>query len=92
MSPLFAGMPAPLPIENTFVQRLNDSIEYRLQAISFFLMALLVCTLAVWGLWNYLRKDLSSLPRLSFGKAFVGVILWGLLVFIVLTMISGPAS
>jgi hypothetical protein len=89
MSPLFAGMASPLPLETEFVQRLNNSVEYRLQAISFFLLALLLCTLVVWGLWNYLRRDLTFLPRLSFGKALAGVILWGLLVFVVLTMISG---
>jgi len=32
---------------------------------------------------------LTWLPRLSFGRALAGVILWGLLFFIVLTMISG---
>ncbi len=89
MSPLFAGMASPLPLETEFVQRLNNSVEYRLQAISFFLLALLICTLVVCSLWNYLRRDLTFLPRLSFGKALAGVILWGLLVFVVLTMISG---
>lgn len=89
MAPLFAGMASPLPLETTFVQRLNSSVEMRLQAISFFVLALLLCTLVVWGLWNFLRRDLTFLPRLSFGKALAGVILWGLLVFVVLTMISG---
>ena len=42
-------------------------------------------------LWNYLRRDFSLLPRLSYGKA-VGVVgLWGLLFVLVLTMISGAA-
>jgi hypothetical protein len=36
-----------------------------------------------------LRRDLQWLPRLSFGKTLVGVVLWGLMFFIVLTMISG---
>ena len=60
-----------------------------MQAISFFLLAILICAAVVWALWNYLRRDWTKLPRLSFGKALAGVLLWGLLVFIVLTMISG---
>ena len=51
---LFAGMPTPVPTDLQF--RINGtSAEMRLQAISFFLLALLLCTVAVWGLWNYLR-------------------------------------
>jgi hypothetical protein len=50
---------------------------------------MLACTLVVWVLWNYVRRDLTFLPRISFGKALAAVILWGLLSFTVLTMISG---
>jgi hypothetical protein len=89
MHTLFAGMPTPLPFDTPLAQRLNDSIALRLQAISFFLLVLLICTLIVWGLWNYVRRDLQFLPRLTFGKALAGVVLWGMLCFIVLTMISG---
>jgi hypothetical protein len=89
MHTLFAGMAVPLPFDTPLAQRLNDSIALRLQAISFFLLVLLLCTLIVWGLWNYVRRDLQFLPRLTFGKALAGVVLWGLLCFIVLTMISG---
>jgi hypothetical protein len=84
---LFAGMAVPLPFDTPLVQRLNDSVALRLQAISFFLLVLLLCTLIVWGLWNYLRRDLTFLPRLTFGKALAGVVLWGLLCFIVLTVL-----
>jgi hypothetical protein len=69
--------------------RLNDSALGRLQAISFFLLVFLLSVTAVWLLWNYLRRDFPSLPRLSFGKALAGVFLWGLAFIIVLTMISG---
>jgi hypothetical protein len=88
---VFAGMPAPLPtdVERYLVWRVNDSILGRLQAISFFLMILLVSTAVVRWLWNYLQKDFPRLPRLSYGKALVGVLLWSLLFIIVLTMISG---
>lgn len=86
-----AGMPAPLPSEESVVRvfRLNDSVDRRLQAISFFIFGLLTCAAIVRWLWNYMARDWSALPRLSFGQALAGVILWGLLFFLVLTMISG---
>lgn len=86
-----AGMPAPLPtdVERYVVWRVNDSLLARVQAISFFVLALLLCTAVVQGLWNYLQRDFPKLPRLSYGKALAGVLLWGLLFIIVLTMISG---
>ncbi len=88
---VFAGMPAPLPtdVERYLVWRVNDSILGRVQAISFFLLTLLVCTAVVRWLWNSLQKDFPSLPRLSYGKALAGILLWGLLFIVVLTMISG---
>jgi len=85
---VWAGMAVPLELLGPFVHRING-VELRLQAISFFVVALLLCTTIVWGLWNFLRRDLQWLPRISFGKALVGVVLWGLMFFIVLTMISG---
>src|SRR4051794_24143833 len=88
-TPPFAGMAVPLPFDTPLAQRLNDSVALRLQAISFFLLVLLLCAGLVWGLWNYLRRDWAFLPRLSYPKALAGTVLWGLLVFIVLTMISG---
>lgn len=68
---------------------LTDLPRMRLQTISFFLMALLLSTWILQLLWNYLRRDFSSLPRLGYGKALSAVILWGLLFVLVLTMISG---
>jgi hypothetical protein len=68
---------------------LTDLARARVQAISFFLVVLLLCAWAVQGIWNGLRDDLPRLPRLSFGKAFGLVTLWGLLFLLVLTMISG---
>lgn len=88
---VFAGMPAPLPtdVDRYLVWRVNDSILGRVQAISFFLLVLFVCTAAVRWLWNSFQKDFPHLPRLSYGKALAGVLLWSLLFIIVLTMISG---
>lgn len=86
-----AGMPAPLPtdMDRYLVWRVNDSLLGRVQAISFFLLVLLLCTAVVQALWNYSQRDFPNLPRLSYGKALAGVFLWGLLFLIVLTMISG---
>lgn len=85
----WAGMPSPLPTNPEKIFRLNETPLARLQAISFFLLGLVACTAAVWGLWNYVQRDFPKLGRLSFGRAFAGVILWGLVFVIVLTMISG---
>ena len=84
-----AGMPSPLPDDLPRVLRLGESAEARIQAILFFLGGLLLSAAAVWGLWNYLRRDFPRWPRLSFGKALAIVVLWGLMFVIVLTMISG---
>jgi hypothetical protein len=82
-------MPTPLPIDVPRFLRVNDTAYERFQAISFFLMAFLACAAVVMLLWNYVRRDFPALPRLSFGKATAGLLLWGLLFVIVLTMISG---
>jgi hypothetical protein len=84
-----AGMPAPLPVHPEQVLRLDASAATRFETISFFIAVLLLCASVVKGLWNFLQKDFASLPRLTFGRALAGVVLWGLLFIIVLTMISG---
>jgi len=82
-------MPAPLPTNTERVMQLGDSPVARLQTISFFLLVFFLSAAAVWGIWNYLRRDFPMLPRLTFGRAVLGVFLWGVLFVIVLTMISG---
>jgi hypothetical protein len=89
LSPLMAGMAAPLPAEPSKILRLNESPQLRLQAISFFLAVLFVCAAVTMLLWNYLRRDFAWLPRLTFAKALAGVLLWGLLFVMVLSMIAG---
>lgn len=84
-----AGMPAPLPTNVDKVLRLNAPALERLQAISFFILAFLLSAGVIQLLWNYLRHDFASMPRLSYGKALAATFLWGLLFVIVLTMISG---
>jgi hypothetical protein len=81
-------MPTPLPFDVPRFLRVNDTAYERFQAISFYLVTFLACA-AVVMLWNYVRRDFPALPRLSFGKATAGLVLWGLLFVIVLTMISG---
>jgi hypothetical protein len=68
---------------------LSDLARMRVQTISFFLAALLLSSGLVQLLWNHLRKDFPSLPRLTYRKALGVVVLWGLLFVLVLTMISG---
>jgi len=87
--PVLAGMPSPLPINPERVMRLSDTPLARLQTTSFFLLVFLLSSFALWAIWNYLRRDVPILPRLSYGRAVAGVFLWGLLFVIVLAMISG---
>jgi hypothetical protein len=90
-APVYAGMPSPLPSGDELdrVFRLNESADQRVQAISFFVVGLLMCAAAVRWLWNYVARDFAGWPRLTYGKALAGVVLWGLLFVLVLTMISG---
>jgi hypothetical protein len=83
-------MPAPFPPDALErVLRLNEPPLARLQALSFFLLVLGACALLVQLLWNYLRRDLPRMPRLTYGRALAGVVLWGLLFVSVLAIISG---
>jgi hypothetical protein len=85
-------MASPLPTEPQEyrkVLRLDGSARDRLQAISFFLLGILLSAGAVRWLWNHLQRDFPALPRLSYGKAVSGVLLLGLLSVVVLTMIAG---
>jgi len=78
----FAGMPTP--------PTLTDIAQMRFEAISFFLVVLLVCAALVMLIWNRaLRPSFPELPRLNYWRALALMVLWGLLFIIVLTMISG---
>jgi len=68
---------------------LSDVARMRFQAVSFFLLVLLLCAWGVKGLWNALAADVPRLPRLTYGKALGVVALWGLLFTLILTMVSG---
>lgn len=79
-SAAWAGMPS---------LHLSDVARMRLETISFFLAGFFLSAWLIKWLWNYLGRDWTMLPRLSYGKALVLTALWGLLFILVLTMISG---
>ena len=83
-----AGMPSFVPDESTRRIVLTDAGRLRYEAISFFLVMLLLSALAVRLLWNYLAQGFPALPRISFAKSLGVVATWGLLVLVVLTMIA----
>lgn len=68
---------------------LTDVGHLRLSSISFFIMLILCSALGIRFLWNGVRGDFPRLPRISFRGALTGVLLWGLVFVVVLTMISG---
>ncbi|NVJ25785.1 MULTISPECIES: hypothetical protein [Myxococcus] len=68
---------------------LTEIAEQRLEAISFFIAIFLLVSLGVWGLWNWLRRDVPRLPRLSYRAALALVFLLGLGLQLVLSMIAG---
>jgi hypothetical protein len=90
-----AGMPAVLPSGWTKESGPDgngsapSALGPYLHGISFFIAGLLLSAWAVKGLWGVLRKDLTWLPPLGYGRALSLVVLWGLLFVVVLTMISG---
>ena len=87
-SPAMAGMPTLLPFDVAKVLRLTGPAEMRLEAISFFVVALLVSPLVVRWLWNSVARDFSRMPRITYCKSLALVVIWGLLFLVVLTMIA----
>jgi hypothetical protein len=68
---------------------LSDLGRLRLSTISFFLLLVVLSAIGIRFLWNSVRRDFPKLPILSFRGALTGVLLWGLVFVVVLTMISG---
>ena len=77
-----AGMPTPM-----FV--LTEEARPRVDAISFFLMVILLCALCVKWLWNGLCGDFPNWPRITYRRSLALCLVWGLFFTVVLTMISG---
>lgn len=71
------------------VYGLNDVYRLRLQEVSFFLVLLLFCALVLKLLWNYAFKGFASVPKLKFLQALCAALLFGLVMLLILTMISG---
>ena len=71
------------------VYDLNDVVRLRLEDISFFVLLLFLASLGVKGLWNFLAKDFTRLPRLSFGKGLSLTSLLATLMLLILIMIAG---
>ena len=71
------------------VYGLRDVVRLRLEEISFFIVLLIVCSLAFQLLWNFAFKGFSAIPRLKFRQALCLALLFGLVMLLILTMISG---
>jgi hypothetical protein len=67
---------------------LSESARMRYEAVSLFLVVLVLAVVTVRWLWNRLVSDFPKLPRMTFGRALGVVSLWGLLFLVVLTMIA----
>lgn len=78
--PARAGMPA---------YDLSDVYRLRIQEISFFVILLLGCALILKFLWNYAFKGIPKVPRIKYLQALALSLLFGLLMLLILTMISG---
>ncbi len=93
-----AGMPALLPsswtADNPHAAGVSGrqavaGNDARWQAISFFVVCVLVSAQGVMWLWNSLGKEFPFVPRIGYSRALMLVVLWGAAFVVVLTMISG---
>jgi hypothetical protein len=71
------------------VYGLRDVVRLRLEEISFFCALLIACSFAFQLLWNFGFKGFGAVPRLSFRHALCLALLFGLVMLLILTMISG---
>lgn len=71
------------------VYGLRDIVRMRLEEISFFVVLLLVCALGLKMLWNVAFKGFSSIPRLKYPQALGLSVVFGMVMLLILTMISG---
>jgi putative Mn2+ efflux pump MntP len=55
---------------------ITEAAKLRIETLSFFLAGFFLSALGIMWLWNYLAKDFTILPRLTYGKAIVLVTLW----------------
>lgn len=71
------------------VYDLNDVVRLRLEDVSFFAFLLLLCSLGVKLVWNYVAKEMPALPRISFLRSLCLTGVLSLMMLLVLSMISG---
>lgn len=69
--------------------QLSDVAKARLDVISFFIFAYLLCAVIFRWLWNLLAKDFAWMPRLTFLRSIALLVVLGLFLYFILTMISG---
>lgn len=79
---LLAGMPSPVLVFTELGKR-------RAEELSFFVFAFLVCGFLVKLLWNYVAAGVAWAPQLTYGKALGALSLWGLVMVVVLSLVSG---
>ncbi|MCB1227699.1 MAG: hypothetical protein KDK99_17915 [Verrucomicrobiales bacterium] len=68
---------------------LTEVASFRLETISFFVVAFLLCALGVRWAWNVLARDVSWMPLLKYRHALALLVVSGLFVNVALTLIAG---
>ena len=68
---------------------LRDIYRLRFQELSFFIILLFFCAFLFQLMWNYAAKGFNFLPRLNYWRSLILATVFGLLMLLVLTMISG---
>lgn len=79
---VLAGMPSPQLV-------LTELGKRRMEELSFFLVGFLLMAVVVWWLWNYLQVEIPALPRLTYRRTVALLLLWGLVMTVVLSLVSG---
>lgn len=79
---LLAGMPSPVLVFTELGKR-------RAEELSFFVFAFLVCGFLVKLLWNYVFAGVAWAPQLTYARALGALSLWGLVMVVVLSLVSG---
>ncbi|TAL05914.1 MAG: hypothetical protein EPO07_02775 [Verrucomicrobia bacterium] len=71
------------------VYGLRDIYRLRIEEISFFIVLFLACAFILKFLWNHAAKGFAFLPQIKFVQSLCLSLIFGLLMLLVLTMISG---
>lgn len=79
---VFAGMPSPQLVVTELGKR-------RLEEISFFVLCFFLGAAVFRLLWNLVQKDIPWWPRLSYRGTLGLLCVWGCLLTVVLSLISG---